>query len=165
MKTEEELMELLQLAREDNDTATLEEFRKFGDGDRQQIMNYRHYHHWLNCGYKGEPEFNEYGWCVNDIPESFEVIELWQSGYTESYIEVAQLPNGKWVNGCTYMLSESGEVSCCSIWGTRYDTRMKAINSVLERVERHIKQGNNADKKHLTDLQKVRMNLMQPSFF
>ena len=158
-------MELLQSARDENDTETLEELRKFGNGDRQQVMNYRHYHQWLDCGYKGEPEFNEYGWCANDIPDGSEVIELWRSGYTESYIEIAQLPNGKWVNGCTYMLSESGEAGCCSIWGTRYDTRMKAISNVLERIERHIKQGTNADKKHLADIKKVRASISQPSLF
>lgn len=166
MKTEEELTELLQKARKEGNKEVIAMFEKFGNNDRQRVMNYRGYYQWLECGYKGEPVFNEYGWYKNDIPDSaIEKIPLWHTDYTESHIEVAHLPNGKWVNGYNYMLQESGGCGGCSIWSTQYNSRVEAINAVLNRIKGQIQRGTNADKKHLADIKKVKLELMQPSLF
>lgn len=166
MKTENELLLLLSKAKENNDEEILNKFQEFGGNERQQVMNYRHYHQWLECGYKGSASFDKYGWCTNEIPASdIEKIELWHNDYTENYIEVAQLPNDKWVNGCFYFLSESGCASRCSIWGEKSNTRFEALDSVAKQIIEQIQCGTNADKKHLADMKKVRLGTRQLSLF
>lgn len=166
METEKELLLLLSKAKENNDKEILKQFQDFGSNELQQVINYRRYHQWLECGYEGKISFNKYGWCTNDIPASdIEKIELWHNDYTDNYIEVAQLPNGKWVNGCFYFLSESGCVSKCCIWGEKYNTRLKAMNSVIKRITEKLQRGTNADKKHLADIKKAMLEIRQLSLF
>ena len=166
MGTEEELLLLLRKAKENHDEEILNQFQEFGSSERQQVMNYRNYHQWLECGYKGEISFDKYGWCTNEIPASdIEKIELWHNDYTENYIEVAQLPNGKWVNGCFCTLTESGCAGGCSIWGEKYETRLKALDNAIKRITEQIQRGTNADKKHLADIKKVRLEMRQLSLF
>lgn len=166
MKSEEELKEMLQKAKEEGNEEIVTIFAKFGKNERQQVINYRCYQQWLSCGFKGEPVFNEYGWLNNDIPQSdIEKIPLWHTDYNKSYVEVTQLPNGKWVNGYNYMLQESGGCGGCGIWSKQFSTRMEAIDNVLNRIKGQIERGTNSDKKHLADLKKLKLNLMQPSLF
>ena len=166
MKTEEELLLLLRKAKESNNEEILKQFQELGSNERQQVMNYRHYHQWLECGYKGSALFDKYGWCTNEIPASdIEKIELWHNENTENYIEVAQLPNGKWVSGCFYFLAESGCAGGCSIWGEKYNTRFEALNSAIKRITEQIQRGTNADKKHLADLKKLWLDIRQLSLF
>lgn len=166
MRTEEELLLLLRKAKENNDEEILKQFQEFGSNERQQVMNYRHYHQWLECGYEGSVSFDKYGWCTNEIPASdIEKIELWHNDNTDNYIEVARIPNGKWVSGFFYFLTESGCASRCSIWGEKYDTRLKALDSVIKRIIEQIQSGTNADKKHLADLKKLRLEIRQLSLF
>lgn len=166
MRTEKELLLLLRKAKENNDEEILKQFEELGRDERQQVINYRRYHQWLECGYKGEISFDEYGWCSNDIPASdIEKIELWHNDNTDNYIEVAQLPNGKWVNGCFYILTESGCAYGCSIWGEKYNTRLEALDSVIKRITEKIQCGTNADKKHLADMKKLRLEIRQLSLF
>ena len=166
METEKELLLLLRKAKENNNEEILNQFQEFGSNERQQVMNYRNYHQWLECGYKCEISFDKYGWCTNEIPASdIEKIELWHNDYTDNYIEVAQLPNGKWVNGCFYFLTESGCAGGCSIWGQKYDTRLKALDSAIKRIIKQLQSGTNADKKHIADLKKLWLDTRQLSLF
>lgn len=166
MKTVKDVKEMLQKAKQKNDEAMLSEFRKFGENERQQVMNYQCWLQWCECGYKGEPAFDEYGWLKNEIAENaIERISLWHNDWIDNYIEVAQLPNGKWVSGYDYMLSESGGVAGCSIWHKQYASRKEAINAVLDRIKEHIERGTANDKKHLKDIDKAKLNAMQLSLF
>ena len=166
MKTEEELLLLLRKAKESNNEEILKQFQELGGNERQQVMNYRHYHQWLECGYKGKISFDKYGWCTNEIPASdIEKIELWHNDNTDNYIEVAQLPNGKWVNGCFCFLAESGCAGGCSIWGQKYDTRLKALDSAIKRIINQLRIVTNADKKHIADLKKLWLDTRQLSLF
>jgi len=166
MRTEKELLLLLSKAKENNDEEILKQFQEFGSYERQQVINYRHYQQWLECGYKGEISFDKYGWCTNEIPASYiEKIELWHNDYTENYIEVAQLPNGKWVNGCFCTLTESGCAGGCSIWGQKYDTRLEALDSAIKRIIKQLQSGTNADKKHIADMKKLWLDTRQLSLF
>lgn len=166
MKTEAEVNTMLEKALADNDEKVIAEFRRFGDTKRQQIMNYRHYHQWLSCGYEGEPTFNEYGWCNNCIPDdAIEYIPLWSNDCINNEIEVAQLPNGKWVCGYNYMLSDSGGVAGCSIWHTQFASRLEAVRHVANRIKAQIKNGTAADKKHIADVDRAVLNTMQLSLF
>lgn len=167
MKNEsEELMALIKKAEEEKDTSTLAKFQAFGKGTRQQAINYYHYQQWLSCGYQGKPIFNEYGWLKNEIPiENVEVVQLWKTGYHSASVSLFQLPNGKWVNGYSYMLSESGSCVGCSIWRKQYATRQGALNEALDRIKGQIENGTNADKKHLADLTKARQGVRELSLF
>lgn len=166
METEEELRASIEKAQEENDEATLAMFQPFGKGTRQQAMNYRHYEQWLSCGYEGEPQFNEYGWLTNEVPDKdIEEVVLWGEDWHKAVVELAQVPNGKWVNGYNYMLSESGGCAGCSIWHTQYETRREALNAALDRIKRQIESGTNADKKHLADIRKAKQCAIELSLF
>ena len=166
MRTEQELLLLLRKAKESKNEEILKQFEGLGRDERQQVINYRRYHQWLECGYEDETSFNKYGWCTNEIPASdIEKIELWHNDFTENYIEVAQLPNDQWVSGCHYTLTESGCAGGCSIWGEKYNTRFEALNSAIKRITEQIQRGTNADKKNLADIKKVRLEMRQLSLF
>lgn len=166
MKTEEEVKAMLIKAQQEKDEAMLAEFRKFGEEERLQLSNYRHWLKWRECGYEGKPIFDEYGWLKNEVAENaIEHISLWHNDWIDNFIEVAQLPNGKWVCGYDYMLSESGGCAGCSIWHKQYASRGEAIRNVTDRIKEQIERGTTADKKHLKDIERVQLEAMQLSLF
>lgn len=154
-------------AKETNDETILREFCKFGNDEHHMIENYASYDQYRLCGYTNPPVFNEYGWCKNDIPkEDIQVLPLWNNGYVTSSINFALLPNGKWVSGYDYMLSESGAVSGSSKWDTQYSSKFEAIKHSLAIVEDAIRRSKvKSDLDHLTEVSKARLNYCQPTLF
>lgn len=154
-------------AKESNNKTILIEFHKFGNDEHHMIENYATYDQYRLCGYTNPPVFDEYGWCKNEIPkEDIHTLPLWSNGYVSSGINYAQLPNGKWVGGYSYMLSESGAVSGSSKWDTQYNSKFEAIKHSLAIVEDAIRRSNvKSDLEHLKEVSKARLNYCQPTLF
>lgn len=166
--TSTEAERILAGARAEHDKLTLRQFEHLGDSDHKRTINYARQDQYYNvCGYKGRLVFDEYGWVKNNVPEeSIEKIVLWKrDNGMEDYVEVAQLPSGKWITGYFYMMSESGGACACHIYRPQFDTRNKALEDVLKRIQEQIGRGTAKDKKHLQDIQAARLNLRQLSLF
>lgn len=152
---------------EEKNEKILMEFGKYGKDKHHMIENYAVYTQFLACGYKDAPKYNEYGWCMNEVPKSSKQhLILWGDQYHNSFLEFAQLPNGKWVYGYDYMLSESGACGGCSIFSTQFNSKNEAINAGLKQVEKSIKSSSKAvDLDKLPSIQKLKVNLSWPSLF
>lgn len=136
--------------------------------DREQACrNKRTYDQYLECGYTGEPCFDEYGWINNEIPkEQIETIRLFGNETLPSTVECIQLPNGKWVGGVHYNLSLAGCACGCSMWGEQYDTRIACLTAKMLIVRNAIRNSTvGKDKEHLTDIVRAMDNLRQLSLF
>lgn len=151
---------------EKKDEKVLAEFQKFGKDKHHMVENYAVYMQFLACGYKEAPKYNKYGWCNNRIPkEDKQHLVLWKDNF-DNYVEYAQLPNGKWVSGYCYMLSESGNIGGCHIFSNQFNSKNEAINDALKVIEKSIRNSNKAiDLAKLQYVQNAKVNLSWPSLF
>ena len=143
------------------------EWAKWGSDRNQRCRNKRSYDQWLDCGFKGEPVFGAWGWLYNDqLIKAQETIRLWTNGCTESTVECAQLPNGKWISGIHWHLSISGCSRGLSIWRHQYDSRIEALQKPLVDLIAYIKKhGSAKDREHIADVTKVLGEVRQLNLF
>ncbi len=143
------------------------EWEPFGCDKRQRCINRHRYDQWLTCGFRGEPVFDDYRWLENGQRiEAQETIPLWKDGTMENTVECAMLPNGKWISGEHYMLSESGCACVLSIWATQYETRLEALSASMRRVIDYIRRnGKQRDKAHIADINRAMDSIRQLSLF
>lgn len=143
------------------------EWEKWGGNKRQRCMNRRSYDKYKECGFTDEPIFDSYGWFQNDRTlEAQETITLWLSENHKNAVECLQLPNGKWISGIHYMLSESGCFHGLSVWNKQYDSRVKALSSpILPLLNRLRKSSRQKDREHVTDIVKALDNIKQLTLF
>lgn len=148
--------------REITDETLSKEWKRFGDIKYVSAKNRRAYEKWLECGYEGEPEFNEYGWLINNIRlKPTEILPLWEG----SSVECAQLPNGKWVSGSHCHWSLGGYFCSVSIWGDQYDSRVTALTSELRLILRQLKEKPSAEKERIAIVVKAMDDIRQLSLF
>ena len=151
-----------------SDPELLETFwAEWGNTKRKACINMRAYDQYQECGYTEEPRFNEYGWLANDVEKSkAERVVLFGDGYTQSYVECLQLPNGKWIGGKHYMLAISGASMGLSVWCKQYDTRIECLTEQMRDVANAIKASEKmSDKQHLAPVVKAMNDIRQLSLF
>lgn len=108
--------------------------------ERQERENKRQYQKWLSCGFKGEMEVNEHGWCTNGLglfkDEKVKKKILFDKPRFVAIVEYMQLPNRKWISGsyCTFPLH--GWAHGISIWDKQYETKEEAVTSELNYIEK-----------------------------
>lgn len=140
---------------------------EWGKSREQACRNMRNYAQYRECGFTGDPVFDEYGWIKNEVPkEQVESVTLFGEGASVSSVECLQLPNGRWVSGMHYMLAESGCACGCSIWGKQHDSRMDALVARIKSIIEYIKHsGKEKDKAHLASIFRAMDDLRQLSLF
>ena len=139
----------------------------WGKGREKACRNMRSYYQYQDCGYNEEPKFDKYGWIVNDIEkDKVESIRLFGDEPLISTVECLQLPNGKWIGGHHYMLSEQGSSCSCSIWSKQYDSRIEALTSQMRVIADAIKGSKKqSDKVHLAAVVHAMDDVRQLSLF
>lgn len=147
--------------------ASPEAFASWGKTKEQACRNCRAYDQWLSCGFKGEPEFDSFGWLKNGMHiKADETILLWTNGTADNTVECAQLPNGKWISGIHYMLSLTGQVNGLSIWNHQYNSRVEALSTPMRSLIESIKKnGLERDKAHIAEIVKALDDVRQLSLF
>lgn len=139
----------------------------WGKDRRTACINMRSYDKYQECGYEQEPIFDKYGWLRNGIPEeSIETVKVFGDEPLITSVECAQLPNGKWVSGSHWFLSDCGGVTGCSIWGKQYSSRVDALTAVLSSIMQKIKNSKaKKDKSYLPDVVSAMDGIRQLSLF
>lgn len=106
---------------------------------RQKEENERRYKQYLSCGYTGSMTVNEYGWCDNEVDRNnVEKINVFRKNRIYAYIDVIQLPNGKWVAGSNLTMPTYGYGHGVSIWCNQFTSRQEAIEAHLKQIENYI---------------------------
>lgn len=143
------------------------EFEAWGKNKEQACRNRRAYDQWLECGFSGEPSFDLFGRFDRDHNlKAQETILLWPDGPIENTVECLQLPNGKWISGIHYMMSESGYCGGLSIWNHQYDSRIEALSKPMrDLIDKIKKDGKAKDREHIADVVKALDDIRQLSLF
>lgn len=132
--------------------------------ERQERENKEHYQKWLSCGFKGEMEVDEYGWCRLGNSLKGEEVAVFDKGYqNRATLYYVQLPNQKWISGFNVFCRTQGCCNGLSIWNRQYNTKEEAIEKALYTIERYI---NEKDKKLLIKkVEEIRNRFKQDTLF
>ncbi len=118
--------------------------------ERQRIENERQYRQWLSCGFSGEMEVNDSGWCTNGISfykdERLQKWVLFDKPYFRASIEYLQFPNGKWAAGSSATFPLHGWGHGVSVWSKQYNTRQEAIFEQIDYIEHSLYDGKDKKK-------------------
>ncbi len=143
---------IIEDAMEKGDQKTLAIYEPFANkvtslGAWGMALNYCEYHCALACGFKVDYEshLNEYGWFDFKIKPS-EVVTVWKPEKRRkkeiegaalqrvASIELAHLPNGKWISALWCIFSRSGHGDSITTFSKQFSTRQEALRDKLKDI-------------------------------
>lgn len=127
----------------------IDEYKPFNNrrsktlGAWSMALNRCSWEHYLNCGYTGDYEshLDDYGW-FEFRPDPDEVLTVYEEKHKDkfcrsAFVEVAHLPNGKWVSGLRCLFTKSGCMESVDIFNPQFPTRQEALCNVLKKIVRY----------------------------